>query len=70
MSPERMFSLMNRVKSLEKNRPLGDSMDERMRCWLNCPKDKQEVDWEDWEKRLEALVAQSEDFTGCLTMKR
>ena len=52
------------MKSLEKNRLLGDSTDERMRSWLHCPKDKQEVDWEDWEKRFEALVAPDRGFYG------
>ena len=61
---ERMFSLMNRVKSLDKNRLLGDSTDERIRCWLYCPKDKQEVDWVDWEKRFKALVAPVRGFYG------
>ena len=32
--------------------------------WLHYPKYKQEVDWEDWEKRFEALVAPVRGFYG------
>ena len=52
------------MKFLEKNLQLGGSTDEIIRCWLHCPKAKQEVDWEDWEKRFEALVAQVRGFNG------
>ena len=62
--PERIFSLMNRVKSRPKNRLLGESTDERMRCWLHCSKDKKEVDWDDWEKRFQALTAPISGFYG------
>lgn len=35
-----------------------------MRIWAHCTKDKNEIHWDDWEKRFEKIVAQERGFYG------
>ena len=59
---ERAFSLMNRIKNDQTNRLLPEHLAQRMRIKLHCPLDKNDIDWDEFEKRFQRVTAPKRGF--------